>query len=213
MSTATRTRLATEWIPKPLARLTVDQYEAMVNSGIFTKRDRFQLVNGILVVKVTINPSHNLAAKNVRDELERLFTSTPNSKWEIRKEEPVRLPPGSEPEPDVAVARGSKKTYATRHPGPADLAMVVEVADSSLADDRKLASVYGAAGIPVYWIVNLKGRQVEVYTLKRTGGYGKPRIFKASQSIPVMIEDATAGRIAVIDILPSVDKPNAANGV
>ena len=68
-----------------------------------------------------------------------------------------------------------------------------------------MADVYGPAGIPVYWIVNLKARQVEVYTLlKRPGAsrYGKPRIFKAGQSVPVVIEGVEVGRIAVADILP-----------
>jgi Uma2 family endonuclease len=212
MSTTTPARPPTrpprDWIPKPLARLTVDQYEAMVDSGVFTKRDRFQLINGLLVTKVSKSPRHVLAARNVRDELQALIPPG----WDLRIEDPVRLPPGSEPEPDISVARGDKKDYATRHPEPADLALVVEVAESSLSEDRKLASVYGAAGIPVYWIVNLKARQVELYTVKHRRGYGRARVFKTGQSIPVMIDGATVGRIAVADILPPVEPPTVANG-
>ena len=110
------------------------------------------------------------------------------------------------------MARGDKRDDATRHPEPADLALVVEIAESSLLDDRKLASVYGAAGIPVYWIVNRSARQVEVYTLKRGGGYGKPRIFKSGQSVPVMIAGANVGRIAVADILPQIERATGGNG-
>jgi Uma2 family endonuclease len=80
--------------------------------------------------------------------------------------------------------------------------MVVEVSESSVAEDRKLARVYGPAGIPVYWIVNLQARQVELYTLNRRGSYGKPRIFRSGQSVPVVIEGAEVGRIAVDDIMP-----------
>jgi Uma2 family endonuclease len=212
MSTTTPARPPTrpprDWIPKPLARLTVDQYEAMVDSGVFSKRDRFQLINGLLVAKVSKSPRHVLAAKNVRDELQPLIPLG----WDLRIEDPVRLPPGSEPEPDVSVARGDKTVYATCHPGPADLALVVEIAESSLSEDRKLASVYGAAGIPVYWIVNLKARQVELYTLQRRGGYGRPRVFKTGQSVPVMIDGARVGRIAVADILPAIVPETGANG-
>jgi Uma2 family endonuclease len=208
MSTTTPTRPptrpASDWIPKRLARLTVDQYEAMVDSGFFTRRDRLQLINGLLVAKVSKSPPHVLTAKNVRDELQQLIPSG----WDFRIEDPVRLPPGSEPEPDVSMARGHKRDYATRHPGPADLSLVVEIAESSLAEDRKLAGVYGVAGIPVYWIINLKARQVEVYTLKRRGGYGKPRVFKSGQSVPVMIDGAIVGRIAVDDILPPIEPVN-----
>jgi len=126
----TRPAAAADWIPSPLARLTVDQYEAMVDSGVFTKRDRFHLINGLLVAKVSKNPPHVLVTRNVRDELERLIPSG----WDFRLEAPVRLPPKSEPEPDVSMARGDKDDYATRHPGPADLALVVEVAESSVSD-------------------------------------------------------------------------------
>ncbi len=90
-----------DWIPRPLARLTVEHYEAMVNSGVFTRRDRILLINGLLVSKVTRNPPHVLAASHVRDELARLMPSG----WHLRTEAPVRLPPRSECEPDVSVAR------------------------------------------------------------------------------------------------------------
>ncbi len=84
-------------------------------------------------------------------------------------EAPVRMPDYNEPEPDVSLARGKAKDYANRHPGPADLALVVEVAKSSLSEDRQMA-IYGPAGIPVYGIVNLKAHQVEVYTLLKRRG-------------------------------------------
>jgi hypothetical protein len=83
--------------------------------------------------------------------------------------------------------------------------MVVEVAASSVSEDRQMAEVYGQAGIPVYWIVNVKARQVEVYTLSKRRGptrYGKPRVFKAGQSVPVVIDGVEVGRIAVANILP-----------
>ena len=85
-------------------------------------------------------------------------------------------------------------------------AMVAKVAASSVAVDRQMAEVYGAAGIAVYWILNLRARQVEVYTLlkKRRGAsrYGNPRIYKMGQSVPVVIEGVNVGRIAVADIIP-----------
>jgi Uma2 family endonuclease len=68
-----------------------------------------------------------------------------------------------------------------------------------------MAKVYGPAGIPVYWIVNLKARQVEVYSLLKrrgTSGYAKPRIFRVGQSVPVPIESVEVGRVAVADIVP-----------
>ena len=215
MSTITTTQPAAKWIPKPLARwipkplarLTVEQYEAMVDSEVFTEHDRLELINGYLVAKVTKKPPHVLAGELLRDELQPIIPPG----WRVRTELPVRIPDYNEPEPDVSLARGTAKDYAHRHPGPADLALVVEVAKRSLSDDRQMANVYGPAGIPVYWIVNLKARQVEVYALLKrrgAGGYGKPRIFKPGQFIPVVIDGTEVGRIAVDDILP----PNPAAG-
>jgi Uma2 family endonuclease len=198
---------AADWIPSPVARLTIEQYEALVESGVFTKRDSFHLVNGVLVTKVTKNRPHVIATEETRRNLERIVPSG----WHVMSEAPVCLPPNSIPEPDVALVRGKPKDHAD-HPRPADLALIVEVAEASVSEDRMMALVYGAAGIPVYWILNLKRRQVEVYTLKQRGGYGKPRIFKAGHSVPVMIEGREVGQIAVIDILPDPKPAAGGNG-
>jgi Uma2 family endonuclease len=212
MATITRQppRPPARWIPKRLARLTVDQYEAMVDSGVFTKRDQFSLINGFLVAKVPKSPRHTFIAKNLARRLQRQVPSG----WDIRIEDAIRLAE-SKPEPDLSVARGDIEDYADRDPEPADLAMVVEVAASRVSDDRRMADIYGAAGIPVYWIVNLKARQIEVYSLIRRRGvsvYGKPRIFKAAQSVPVVIADVVVGRIAVADILPRIGPAARENG-
>ena len=82
-----------EWIPERLARLTVDQYEAMVESGVFTKRDRLTLVNGVLVTKLTKNRPHVIATEETRRNLER--TVPPG--WHVMSEAPVCLPPDSVP--------------------------------------------------------------------------------------------------------------------
>jgi Uma2 family endonuclease len=198
-----RTPKPPKWVPKRLGRLTVDQYEAMVNSDVFTKHDNLVLINGYLVTKVTKKPPHVIAGELLRDEL---IGIVPRARWRVMVEAPVRIPDYNEPEPDISLARGTANDYADRHPGPADLGLVVEVAKSSLAEDRRMAGIYGPAGIPVYWIVNFKDRQVEVYTLsKRRGapGYGKPRIYKAGQSVPVIVEGQEIGRIAVVAILRS----------
>ena len=83
------------------------------------------------------------------------------------------------------------------------MAIVIEVADSTVAKNRREELVnYAKGGISAYWIVNLVDHQIEVYTGPRRGGYKKPRIFKPGQSVPVVITGAEVGRIAVADILP-----------
>ena len=194
-----------EWLPSPPYRLTLEQYERMVDEGIIGEHERVHLIDGILVAKMTRNDPHCTADDLCGIALQRLIPPG----WYIRGAKPIRIPGGggrrdSKPEPDRCVVRGSVRDYEERTPGPADVALVAEIADSSLAEDRKLAAeVYGPAGIPVVWIVNVRGREVEVYTDPGPQGYRVSEIFAEGQSVPVVIDGQEVGRIAVEDILPS----------
>ncbi len=137
------------WVPSPLYRMTVEQYEALVASGVFTTKDRFHLINGYLVAKMTQNPPHCVADELCGLELARVI---PADGYRIPGSKPIRLRGrASEPEPDRCVVRGTIRDYESRHPGPEHIVLVVEVADSSLTEDRLMGSeVYGPSGIPVY---------------------------------------------------------------
>ena len=124
-----------------LARLypiSLDVYHGMVKHGLLTKRDRIVLLDGLLVTKMTKGERHIAATYLLFDALRAL--NVPG--WYVRKEDPIALPGGpsgrdSEPEPDLALVRGGIRDYVGRHcPGPSDVALVVEVADSSLRDDH-----------------------------------------------------------------------------
>jgi Uma2 family endonuclease len=203
MSTTTLTQPALP-LPKPadIYRLTVDQYDRMVEQGVLGEDDPVELLGGILVRKMPKKPGHVIATDELRKRLERMLPAG----WHLRKEDPVRIPDYDEPEPDLAIVRGQSRTYARRHPGPGDIALLVEVAETTLSKDRgeKLAA-YSRASVPVYWIVNLTRRagMVEVYTRPtRTRGYRSCVYYKAGQEITVTIEGREVGRIAVSDLLP-----------
>ncbi len=189
------------WIPSPLYRLTVEQYEAMVASGALSTKESVHLINGYLVAKAIHNPPRGVADELCGKELSRIV---PADKYFVAGGKPVRLPgQASEPEPDRCVVRGTIRDYAQRHPGPDEIALIVEVADSSLAEDRLLASeVYGPSGVPVYWIVNLVDRQVEVYTDPGPDRYRSCEVFAEGQVVPVVIEGQRLGQIAVATLLP-----------
>jgi Uma2 family endonuclease len=186
---------------RPVHRFTVKQYERMAELGLLTSSDRVELLEGVIVDKVTQNPPHNAAADLVRDHLEPLLPPD----YRVREQKAVRLA-GSEPEPDLAVVLGPAKRYARRHPGPQDIALVIEVADTSLADDRqRKGRVYARARLPVYWIVNLRDRIVEVYTDPKGGraaGYTTRRDHGPEESVPVIIAGRKLGAIAVSELLP-----------
>ena len=105
------------------------------------------------------------------------------------------------------MTRGISQDYLKRHPEPVDVSLVVEVADSSLEEDRTvMARIYGGGELARYWIINLVGHQVEVYSqpsgIAEPLGYRHCEIFRPGQSIPVVIDETEVGRIAVADILP-----------
>jgi Uma2 family endonuclease len=190
------------WVPSPLYRLSVDQYEAMAASGAIPTSHRVHLISGCLVTKMTQKPPHVVSDNLLGAELARVI---PGRQYHIRPAQPIRLPgQDSEPEPDRCVVRGRILDYAEEHPGPADIALVAEVADRSrLATNRKYATeLYGPAGIPIYWIVNLVHRQVEVYSDPGPAGYGSSAVYPEGQSVPVILRGRRAGWIAVKDILP-----------
>ncbi len=201
MSTITSTP-ATMPLPftsPPLHRITVDEYERIIRAGALENPGKVELIDGYLVDKMAKNPEHSYSATSVHEILKDQLPAG----WSARKEEPVRIPAYDEPEPDVSVVRGSRSDYRHRIPEPADVAMLVEVSESTLGGDRgKKLPAYARAGIPVYWIVNLVDRQVEVYSGPIAGSYPSPTIYGPGQQIPVVIGGHPLRPIAVDDILP-----------
>jgi len=182
-------------------RLTVDQYEAMVENGILPETKRFELIEGRIVEKDMKEPVHCVTVQRTLRAVEPLLPPG----WHAVKEEAVRIPSRrSEPEPDVSIVRGSIDDYTDRHPGATDIALVVEVTRTTAAKDRRLARVYGAGGIPVCWIVNVPRRRLEVYSNPAPGapGYPAPVWLGESESVDLIIDGQTVGRIAVADLLP-----------
>ena len=115
----------------------------------------------------------------------------------------MRIPAYDEPEPDISVVRGNPGDYRQRHPGAADVGLLVEVSQTTLDLDRgQKLSAYATDRIPVYWIVNLVDRQVEVYSGPSPGAYQSRTDYKPGQAVPVVIDGQHLGEIAVDDILP-----------
>ena len=183
-------------------RLTVRQYHEMIQRGILTDDDPVELLQGLLVTKMPKNPPHRIATGLVRDALQALLPPG----WYVDTQEPITTG-DSEPEPDVAVIRGDTRQYADRHPGPGDVALVVEVADTTLERDRtSKRAVYARARLPVYWIVNLVDRRVEVY-LDPAGDDESPDYQTRTQygpadDVPVTIAGQKVGVIRCDSIMP-----------
>jgi Uma2 family endonuclease len=181
--------------------ISVPQYHQMMDSGILTEDDSVELLEGLLVAKMPKYPPHCHSVATILDILYAL--GLPG--YIVRSQDPITTS-DSEPEPDVCIVRGSRKDFAERHPGPSDSALLIEVADSSLAHDRGLKKrVYARAEVPVYWIVNLEQRQVEVYSQPFDASgkpdYGTVKVFAVGQEVPLVLDGKELARLTVSQLL------------
>ena len=136
--------------PPPHARkFTVDEYYLMAEVGILKPAERVELIEGEIIVMPPIGPEH---AWDV-DRLNEILVSRAAGRYYVRNQNPVRLGDDTEPEPDVALLRRRPEGYRAAHPSPADVLLVIEVADSSLEYDRNIkAHIYGRSGVPETWV-------------------------------------------------------------
>lgn len=183
-------------------KLSIDQYHQMIHAGILTDDDPIELLDGWLVYKMPKNRQHIIATRHARDLIEQ---SIPPG-WYVDSQEPITMEE-SEPEPDVCVIRGALDDYPDHHPRPTDIALLVEVADTTLDRDRGFKKrLYAQAGIPIYWIVNLQDLQVEIYTQPSGPGrlpdYHQRQDYVLTQSVPLVIDSQEVGRLPVQDLLP-----------
>lgn len=199
MATIAPTR-PTSPAPPGTRRITVDEYERIVRSGAIRDPDRLELVDGYMVDKMGKSAEHGYSTRKLIDRLGPMI----GPGWTWRSEQPVRIPAYDEPEPDVTIVRGSTDDYALRIPGPDDVGLLIEISLSTLETDRVVKrAAFARDGIPVYWIVNLVKRWVEVYTGPlNSGRYQSEDCFLEGQRVPVVIGGQQLGEIAVDEILP-----------
>lgn len=174
----------------------------MIRAGILTEDDPVELLDGLLVPKMPKNPPHVLATELIREALPRVLPDG----WFVSSQEPITLET-SEPEPDGVVVRGQRRDYPDRHPGPREVALVVEVADASLQSYRTLKKqLYAQAGIPVYWIVNLIEGRLKVYSdptgPSETPDYRQRRDYARTEEVPLLLDGREAARLPVSILLP-----------
>ena len=187
----------------PVFRLSLEQYHGMVAANILGEDEPCELLEGVLVKKTSKNSPHNTSCNLINRILGRLLPLG----WFLARENSIELKTSiSEPEPDGAVLRGDKREYSSRLPGPTDIALVVEVADSSLAIDREKGRVYARDLIPTYWIINLLERTLEVYTNPSADAadprYRDLKTFGLDDEVPIKLDGVEIARVAVKDLLP-----------
>jgi Uma2 family endonuclease len=173
-----------------VAHFSLDHYEHMVDVGAFAGQfeKRVELIRGEIIQMTPINIAH---ANCVTAVTEWSFQSADLNRMMIRVQNPIRIPANnSEPEPDIVWV--NRKEYS-RHPEPADVLLLIEVADRTLDFDRnEKLEVYADAGVIEFWIVNLIDEQIEVYRKPSGRTYGEQATYRGDAGIhPLALPGAT----------------------
>lgn len=182
---------------------TADEYWKMAELGLF-RAERVELIGGEVVVVSPQSDLHLMGVDLVRDALQAAFG--PNF-W-VRAQGTLNLAPLSVPDPDVAVVPGARSTHRGRRAVPTTALLIVEVSDTTLWEDRnRKASLYAAAGIADYWILNVPDSRLEVRrdpqpdaTQEFGHGYATLQTFQAGDAVAPLA--APNSPVRVDDILP-----------
>jgi Uma2 family endonuclease len=139
-------------------RFTIEEYERMVETGILTQDDRVELIEGEIVEMSPIGDAHAAFVAN----LNHLLVHGVGDRARVWVQGPLRVPPRSKPQPDLALLRS--RSYVRAGATTDDVLLVIEVADTSLQYDRTVKlRLYARAGIREYWIVDANTETLEVY--------------------------------------------------
>lgn len=172
--------LPQRWMTDPMAtrvdnlpqrhKLTVTDYYRLATAGSLTEDDRVELIDGDIIDMTPIGSLH----ASIVDDLARLLQLAVGEAARVRVQGPVRLGEFSEPEPDIVLLRPREDSYRSSHPGPADVLLIVEVADSSLVYDRDTkVPLYARHGIAEVWLVDAVNRRLVIH---REPGPGRYRV-------------------------------------
>jgi Uma2 family endonuclease len=155
-----------DWILRH--RITVDEYYRMAEVGILPPDARVELIEGVIIDMAPIGTDHG----GTVTQLNRLLSNAVGDFAYVWSQSAVRLSDISEPEPDFALLRPRADFYKKRHPGPEDTFLLIEVSNSSLRYDIEVkAPLYALHGIPEFWVVDLKGRQIRFFRSQKEAKY------------------------------------------
>ena len=175
---------------------TVKEYHKMAQAGILSEDDRVELIEGEIVEMMPIGSGHAACV----NRLNQLLSERVGNLAIVSVQNPIYLGERSEPQPDLALLKPEPGFYATAHPGPEDVLLVVEVAETSPDYDREVeVLLYARAGVPEVWLVDLQGDKIETYRKPSSQGYSQVR--RARRGQRVTLETFPALELSVEEIL------------
>lgn len=168
-------------------RFTIAEYDRLAQLGFFGENERFELINGEIISMVSKGTPHSVCETRLERELYKLV----GERATLRGQQPIIIPEFSEPEPDRVIAKNRDDDYLDAHPSPADILLLIEIADSSLKYDQEVKlPLYAQADISDYWIFNLVDNCLECYSepyqdLQGKCGYRRKIILLPNESVNI----------------------------
>jgi len=187
--------MASETLVRP-KRFTVGEFDQMVRAGVFRAEDRLELIAGEIVEMSPIGSRHAACV----DRLTQLISRAIGETAILRVQGPIRVEEHSQLYPDVAVLKARADFYSAEHPGPEDVWLLIEVADTSLEYDRDVKlPLYASAGIPEVWLIDLAGRCLWVFRQPAGGSYREKKRVGPEETVACLGLPSVS--IAVRDVL------------
>jgi Uma2 family endonuclease len=176
---------------------TVHDYHRMVDAGILSEDDRVELIHGEILAMIPIGPPHNGAIIRATQALVRIV----GDRALVEVQGSVRLDEYDEPQPDIVLLRPKDDFYSSRHAGPSDIFLIIEMADSSLEYDRTIkARLYAETGVPEYWIADVGNERLFAYSDIHESTYRAIRQFQRGETVaPQLLPEC---RIPIDALLP-----------
>lgn len=177
-------------------KFTVEQFHKMAESGILNEDDRVELIRGEIIEMAAIGTKHAACVRRLDNVLHQKL----GDKVIISVQNPVGLDDSSEPQPDVVLLKPREDFYASAHPQPKDVFLIIEVADTTIKYDREIKiPLYAEQGIVEVWLVDINSECVEVYREPATDGSQKIEKFSRGESLVIQAFDDV--NISVDEIL------------
>ncbi|MGH9063130.1 MAG: Uma2 family endonuclease [Acidimicrobiales bacterium] len=169
-------------------RFSVEDYHRLAEAGVLGEDDRVELIRGELIEMSPIGSRH---AESLRRLSRALAGAVGADRAALAIQDPLRLP-GSEPQPDLMLLAPRPSGYWDAHPGPRDVLLLVEVADTTVRYDREVKlPLYAEAGVPEAWLVDMVAGRVEVHREPRPDGYRTVTLARGGDRVaPAAFPDA-----------------------
>ena len=168
----------------PTRQFSRGEYHRLAEIGVLKPDERVELLDGIIYNMAPMGPFHG----GVSNALAGYLWQLAQGRWFVWTQSPIGLSKTSEPEPDLALLVPADHCYMQRHPGPDDVFLIIEVADSSLEFDReKKLPLYAKAALPEVWIINLREKTAEVYRQPTAGVYSQCETLRPGQTANLLV--------------------------